>query len=148
MAVLRIFRWHQLILLIFFVLLNKGASGISCYMCSSKNGSDTNCDDPYHPAHSKYAENCLVPKEDHIGEFPANYCVKISGVSAVTGESLMIRTCVLENMDSQCGVFKFGDEQLKGCILTCEYDGCNPASRSRVVLGLLPLLATTILLLR
>lgn len=116
-------------------------------MCSSKNGSDTNCDDPYHPAHSKYAENCQVPKEDHIGEFPANFCVKISGVSD-SGESLMIRTCVLENMDSQCGVFKFGDEQLKGCILTCEYDGCNPASRSRVVLGLLPLLATTILLLR
>ncbi|XP_042217899.1 procollagen-lysine,2-oxoglutarate 5-dioxygenase 2-like [Homarus americanus] len=93
------------------------------YGLTVKNGSDINCEDPFHPALSTYAENCQVPKERHIGQFPANFCVKIIGTSAARGESLMIRTCVLENMDSQCGVFKFGGEQLTGCILTCKHDG-------------------------
>lgn len=134
----------QLVLLLFhFLALEKaGVRGISCYVCSSKNGSDVNCEDPYHPAHSVFSQDCKVPKEGHIGQFPANYCVKIIGTSVRTSESLMIRTCVLENMDSQCGVFKFGGEQLTGCILTCTYDGCNaaPASAiSRLSLLLLPL---------
>ncbi|MCL4150140.1 UNVERIFIED_CONTAM: hypothetical protein GTU68_048350, partial [Idotea baltica] len=104
-----------------------GTIGISCYVCSSKNGSDINCEDPYHPAFSTLSKSCFVPKENHIGTFPANFCVKIIGRSAVTSESLVIRTCVLENMDSQCGVFKFGGEQLNGCILSCDLDGCNPS---------------------
>ena len=39
----------------------------------------------------------------------------------------MIRTCVLEDMNNQCGTFKFGNETYKGCILTCDFDGCNAA---------------------
>ncbi|XP_045591969.1 uncharacterized protein [Procambarus clarkii] len=143
MAVLRFVR-SRVIGVVAVVLLLADlslASGISCYKCSSKNGSDINCDDPFHPAHSKFEDDCHVPKERHIGQFPANFCVKIVGTSAVTGESLMIRTCVLENMDSQCGVFKFGGEQLTGCILTCTYDGCNSAPRGshpRILLILTP----------
>ncbi|KAK7086519.1 hypothetical protein SK128_015953 [Halocaridina rubra] len=143
MAAARIFQWHVAIFLIFLLYLSKGVTGIGCYVCSSKNGNDPNCDDPYHPAHSTYAEGCMVPKEKHIGQFPANYCVKIIGTSASTGESLMIRTCVLENMDSQCGVFKFGGEQLTGCILTCEYDGCNVSARHILALVLVPILLVT-----
>ncbi|MPC79696.1 hypothetical protein E2C01_074237 [Portunus trituberculatus] len=63
----------------------------------------------------------------------------------------MIRTCVLENMDSQCGVFKFGGEQLTGCILTCTYDGCNaapPAAISRLSLLLLLPLALLLIVYR
>ncbi|KAK8738546.1 hypothetical protein OTU49_003930 [Cherax quadricarinatus] len=146
MAVIRMLNYY-LVIFIFLpvVVYRSSASGISCYVCSSKNGSDINCDDPFHPAHSTFAEDCHVPKERHIGQFPANFCVKIIGTSASTGESLMIRTCVLENMDSQCGVFKFGGEQLTGCILTCTYDGCNhsprpvsPLSLMILVLLLLP----------
>lgn len=56
----------------------------------------------------------------------------------------MIRACSLENMDNQCGNFKFEGDVYKvnqimmnmlsdhhhsccgqGCILTCDYDGCN-----------------------
>ena len=58
----------------------------------------------------------------------------------------MSRTCVLEDMNSQCGLFKFQvrrgrkievhigvdfvtfqNDTMNGCILTCEHDGCNSA---------------------
>ncbi|XP_042215382.1 uncharacterized protein LOC121861565 [Homarus americanus] len=150
MAVRRMFYFTLVVLIILLVfVVHKPVNGISCYVCSSKNGSDINCEDPFHPALSTYAENCQVPKERHIGQFPANFCVKIIGTSAARGESLMIRTCVLENMDSQCGVFKFGGEQLTGCILTCKHDGCNPAPHSSLpFLPIFPLVASFVLVLR
>ncbi|XP_071527140.1 U-scoloptoxin(05)-Sm1a-like isoform X2 [Panulirus ornatus] len=147
MAMFRIIHCHLVISIFFFVLVDKGLGGISCYVCSSTNGSDINCEDPYHPALSTFAEDCQVPKEGHIGQFPANYCVKIIGTSAATKGSLMIRTCVLENMDSQCGVFKFGGDHFTGCILTCNYDGCNPAPRA-ATFTLPPVLVALIHLLR
>ncbi|XP_018009626.1 uncharacterized protein LOC108667146 isoform X2 [Hyalella azteca] len=109
-----------------------GVNGIGCYICSSKNGSDPYCEDPFHPGHSTYASSCQVGKKNHIGRFPANFCVKITGQSTRTGVTLMIRICVLENMDSQCGLFKFENEELSGCILTCNDDGCNPANTLRL----------------
>lgn len=42
-----------------------------------------------------------------------------------TEEEHVIRACTLENMDNQCGVFRFEEDTLQGCILTCDYDGCN-----------------------
>ena len=64
------------------------------------------------------------------------------GVSEKTNEEVVIRTCSIENMDNQCGTFKFEDEMLRGCILTCHYDGCNSAPKQGigkivVVLGLI-----------
>ena len=54
----------------------------------------------------------------------------------------MVRTCVLEDIASggvQCGNFRFqgnpdNDTQvtmMSGCILTCDYDGCNSANTIR-----------------
>lgn len=102
-------------------------SEINCYKCSSRNGSDPACQDPFSPSNSTYVRACKVPKRDHVGEFPANFCVKLTGVSTSTGELLVIRDCVLKNMESQCGAFKFQREMLHGCVLTCNYDGCNSA---------------------
>ena len=53
-------------------------------------------------------------------------------------ELLVVRTCVLEDIASggvQCGTFRFQGnpdndslvDVMKGCILTCDYDGCNRA---------------------
>lgn len=30
-------------------------------------------------------------------------------------------------MNSQCGYFIFEDDRMDGCVLTCDYDGCNAA---------------------
>eukprot|EP00092_Neocalanus_flemingeri_P042841 GFUD01047003.1.p1 GENE.GFUD01047003.1~~GFUD01047003.1.p1 ORF type:complete len:149 (+),score=19.26 GFUD01047003.1:119-565(+) len=114
--------------LVFLVnMLEVGWATINCYSCTSRNHSDLHCEDPMSPYHSEYTINCQVPKEGHLGQFPANFCVKLTGVSAVTGESLVSRTCVLEDMNSQCGLFKFQNDTMNGCILTCEHDGCNSA---------------------
>ena len=42
--------------------------------------------------------------------------------------SLVVRTCVLEDMNSQCGTFRFENDTMKGCLLTCDFDGCNAAT--------------------
>jgi len=112
------------VLYIFILLLPYG-DAISCYTCSSWNQSDRNCYDPYNPASSKYTENCMVPKPGHIGNFPANFCLKITGEKEKTREKLVIRACIMETMDNQCGVFKFQNDSFMGCILTCGYNGCN-----------------------
>ena len=40
------------------------------------------CDqDPVAPNFITYTKNCEVPKEGHLGKFPANFCVKMIGVS-------------------------------------------------------------------
>lgn len=36
------------------------------------------------PIYISYTKNCQVPKEGHLGQFPANFCVKMTGTS---GES-------------------------------------------------------------
>merc|ERR550519_1600801 len=81
----------------------------------------------------------MVPKEGHVGQFPANFCVKLVGTNADTGETLVSRTCVLEDMNSQCGLFKFQNSTMNGCILTCDIDGCNGGHTARYhgeILGL------------
>lgn len=123
-----------LLTLVFFLAncLETGLSTINCYSCTSRNHSDPHCEDPMSPYHSQYTTNCQVPKEGHLGQFPANFCVKLTGVSAVTGETLVSRTCVLEDMNSQCGLFKFQNDTMNGCILTCEHDGCNTATAGKM----------------
>lgn len=122
----------MLSILIFIASLPYG-EGISCYTCSSWNRSDENCYDPYHPANSLYTEDCKVPKEHHIGQFPANFCLKIIGKKVTTGEQLVIRACIMENMDNQCGVFRFQDDSFQGCILTCDYNGCNTGAHPNLL---------------
>ena len=43
-------------------------------------------------------------------------------------ENVLIRTCVTEDMNSQCGSFTFRNDSVRGCMLTCDTDLCNAAS--------------------
>jgi len=64
-----------------------------------------------------------------------------------TGESLIIRRCVLENMENQCGRFKFEGEILRGCVLTCYLNGCNGSETTSKPSFYFTLFATTITVL-
>ena len=70
----------------------------------------------------------------------------------LNNEELVIRSCSLTNMDNQCGTFKFNDEVMNGCIVTCSTDGCNggdvsmPGSMITILLtSVLPALITRLL---
>ncbi|KAH9363925.1 hypothetical protein HPB48_015041 [Haemaphysalis longicornis] len=93
----------------------------------SVNGTNPNCHDPFHPAHARYVVDCTVPKDGHVGRFPAHFCVKVVGRTMDTNIEMVIRICSLETMDNSCGVFRYEDDILRGCILTCNNDGCNEA---------------------
>lgn len=125
----------------------RGTEAINCYTCSSHNGSDPYCEDPFHPAHSFYSQKCMVPKTGHIGVFPANFCIKLIGTNVNTGELMVIRACVRKTMDSQCGHFRYQDQLMSGCILTCDYDGCNPGARSAPSAALIALAPLTLAVL-
>uniref|UniRef100_A0A147BD86 Putative secreted protein n=2 Tax=Ixodes ricinus TaxID=34613 RepID=A0A147BD86_IXORI len=111
-----------------FVLNVHPGRCINCYTCSSLNGSDPNCHDPLNPAYTRYSTDCTVPKEKHIGEFPAHFCVKVVGRTVETNIEMVIRICSLETMDNSCGVFRYEETVLQGCILTCNSNGCNVAT--------------------
>lgn len=62
---------------------------------------------------------------------------------------MVIRACVRKTMDSQCGSFRYQDSMMKGCILTCDYDGCNAAHHSATpVAGLALLLGAALTALK
>ena len=54
---------------------------ISCFSCSSRNKTHEACHDPMHPANTSYLSNCKVPQENHVGVFPALFCVKVRTVT-------------------------------------------------------------------
>ncbi|XP_059491184.1 uncharacterized protein LOC132205861 [Neocloeon triangulifer] len=119
-----------LVAICFFSLSVTPTGAINCFTCSSVNGSDKNCMDPFNPGMSTYKEKCMVPKQGHVGVFPANFCIKIRGINIETSSVMYIRACAMKTMDSQCGNFKYQDQTMTGCILTCDYDGCNSAPRT------------------
>ncbi|KAK6631026.1 hypothetical protein RUM44_003198 [Polyplax serrata] len=118
------------VILLPFLLWLPGCESINCYTCSSVNGSNPHCEDPINTHLSEYTEKCMVPKKNHVGLFPANFCIKITGVNTDTYERIVIRACVMKTMDSQCGMFKYQDQAMNGCVLTCDYNGCNKAQRN------------------
>ena len=50
-------------------------------------------------------------------------------LSAESKENLVIRTCINKDMNSQCGIFTFKEDQIRGCMLTCQEDKCNLAPK-------------------
>jgi len=44
---------------------------------------------------------------------------------------MVIRQCAMKTMDSQCGKFKYQDHTMDGCILTCDFDGCNSGKNNK-----------------
>lgn len=125
--------------------------GLNCFTCVSINGTDKDCDDPVQPAWMNPTKDCKTPvpvdfnktEYENLNETiktqyeyfaqrtwkkeRANFCLKVVGTSD-TKESVVIRTCIMEDMNSQCGSFKFRERQIRGCMLTCDKHLCNGAS--------------------
>merc|ERR1712141_666107 len=62
-----------------------------------------------------------------VAESSDRYCVKVIGTTTESKENLVIRTCINKDMNSQCGIFTFKEDQIRGCMLTCQENKCNLA---------------------
>ncbi|CEF62600.1 Hypothetical protein SRAE_1000087000 [Strongyloides ratti] len=88
---------------------------------------------------ANYHQHCWAFKKNRQGLFPADHCIKISGVQSDNPSiSMIIRTCALDSGTltsdteivriSHCGHFKYSGKQYSGCVSSCETDGCNMGS--------------------
>lgn len=127
---------YWITLLAYLVNLTE-VSGIGCYMCTSHNGTDPGCHDPFNPALSNFEDDCRQGKIDRFGYFPAHYCIKIKGTEVGNTREMYIRTCSIETLEDQCGEFQFEGVLYNGCISTCKTTACNKTPKSDTSLGLI-----------
>ncbi|XP_043208266.1 uncharacterized protein LOC122373891 [Amphibalanus amphitrite] len=144
------------LLLTLLPLLLPAASGIDCFRCSSVNGSDPRCQDPFHNNYTDLlVSGCMGGRKQRNGLFPASACVKLSGFYSDDGTSMIIRDCAVDSATltidteltrmSHCGSFEFQDRYVHGCISACDsFDGCNTAVMRRGGWLLAPALALTL----
>ncbi|CAD6191586.1 unnamed protein product [Caenorhabditis auriculariae] len=137
-------------LIVFLAANMPGTSAIGCFVCSSFDGDNKACEDPFNStmdASMRERESSSVPNYNHPcwahkkgrnGLFPADHCIKIIGYrSDNESKTLVIRTCALDSGTltadteivriSHCGSFKYEGHQYKGCVQSCDSDGCNRA---------------------
>ena len=50
--------------------------------------------------------------------------------------NVVIRTCIDQDLNSQCGMLTFKDEKIRGCMLTCKSNMCNGGDKTRFSLAL------------
>ncbi|KAI6189831.1 hypothetical protein M3Y97_00051200 [Aphelenchoides bicaudatus] len=124
------------------------AAGIGCFVCSSFNKSNQDCEDPFnstiaHPSASttnNYQFPCWAFRQGRKGLFPADHCIKVSGYQLENpSQTIVIRTCALDSGSltadteivriSHCGHFKYEGVHYSGCVQSCSTDGCNSAVR-------------------
>ncbi|CAL2045918.1 unnamed protein product [Caenorhabditis brenneri] len=142
------------LVLLLAVMEASGVSGIGCFVCSSFDGENKGCEDPFNStmdlssrdrdasAVANYNYPCWAYKKGRHGLFPADHCIKIVGYRADNdSKTLVIRTCALDSGTltadteivriSHCGSFKYEGHQYKGCVQSCDTDGSASSSNTK-----------------
>ncbi|KAG8192448.1 hypothetical protein JTE90_017978 [Oedothorax gibbosus] len=116
-----------------------GYLALDCFKCMSTAGSYPPCDDPFHNNYTRdiLETPCWAGRKQRNGVFPATSCVKLAGVYADNGQTLVVRGCAVDSgtltIDtelvrmSHCGGFYYEDRYVRGCVQNCLEDGCNKA---------------------
>ncbi|XP_067685462.1 uncharacterized protein [Haliotis asinina] len=108
-------------------------NSLGCFTCTSLNGSNPSCRDPFNPVHVNYQTNCEQGMEGRVGTFPAKYCTKIKGVRVDTQSEMLVRSCGMKSMLNTCGLFRFKEHDYNGCLMSCKANACNQGSVLRHV---------------
>lgn len=121
--------------------------GIGCFRCTSMNGNNQDCEDTFNNTDRFYVADCWASRKDRIGFFPATECIKMTVTDENQGQkfTLVVRDCVVDNggtnseteigRQSHCGwmkVLQYNGERMRGCILSCDLDGCNSGHKLTV----------------
>ncbi|XP_023342631.1 uncharacterized protein LOC111712290 [Eurytemora carolleeae] len=132
--------WKYLFFFIYAQISIRTGQSIGCFKCTSVNGDNPACEDPFHNNVSDlYETPCMGGRKGRDGLYPASDCIKITGHYDDSGETMMIRGCALDSGTlttdteiirmSHCGYFYFNDRYVTGCVQSCnEMDGCNAAN--------------------
>lgn len=120
---------------------------IGCFRCTSMNGNNQDCEDTFNNTDKFYEADCWASRKDRIGLFPATECIKMTVTDENEGHkfTLVVRDCVVDNggtnseteigRQSHCGwmkVLQYNGERMRGCILSCNLDGCNTGNKMTV----------------
>ncbi|CAF3273437.1 unnamed protein product [Rotaria socialis] len=135
--------------LCFFVVLNiistvDIVSSVSCYKCSSVNGSDPLCEDFFQDSLGDTApllhSPCLTTMRGRHGLVPATHCIKlVAHTGGPNPVQYVYRTCGRDEGDdngitrtSHCGYIKLDwisqHRRFRGCLDICDKDACNQAN--------------------
>ncbi|ESO82710.1 hypothetical protein LOTGIDRAFT_108765, partial [Lottia gigantea] len=111
---------------------------IGCFSCKSINHDNPACEDKFNNTAGYYKQNCWASRTGRIGKFPGTQCIKMIAEDEDSGYSMLVRDCVVDNGGTNaeteigrmghCGwmrVIKFNDRRMRGCLVTCDTDGCN-----------------------
>ncbi|XP_041347505.1 uncharacterized protein LOC121367416 [Gigantopelta aegis] len=101
---------------------------LGCFTCTSLNGSNPSCEDPFSPAAGTYDPDCQQGVENRVGVFPAKYCTKIKGKYKNSNLTMLVRSCGMSAMLNTCGPFEFKGKIYNGCLMSCRGTGCNQAN--------------------
>ncbi|KAK6186090.1 hypothetical protein SNE40_008195 [Patella caerulea] len=123
-----------------FILPVKGEA-IGCFACTSINHDNPDCEDKFNNTGGFYREDCLASRRGRLGLFPGTQCIKMIAEDEASGFSMIVRNCVSDNGGTNseteigrighCGwmrVIKYDGRRMRGCIVTCDTDGCNHAA--------------------
>ncbi|KFD67644.1 hypothetical protein M514_20140 [Trichuris suis] len=86
-------RQQLLIYLLAVAALFRAALCLTCYLCSSVNHSDPYCEDTFNTDYvgvNYLQPECMAPRKDRRGYFPADHCIKVSGVSSEYAMSALL----------------------------------------------------------
>ncbi|KAL8590117.1 hypothetical protein ACOMHN_010312 [Nucella lapillus] len=110
------------------VLGAAGAASIDCYRCTSINGANEACEDPFKTDLSTVD---LIDRDCQYGYFSSTHCIKLKGVKE-DGTKILVRHCSNSDWGKNCGDIRYihsedDEERIQGCLTTCNFDGCNSA---------------------
>ncbi|KAK2166444.1 hypothetical protein LSH36_39g11006 [Paralvinella palmiformis] len=129
-------------------------SSIGCFVCTSINGSEPDCEDTFNNTGRFYKEECFSGRKGRSGLFPGTECIKLKAyhgkwciplasspiciITASTGYRVLVRDCTVDdggiNSESELGreshcwlvnKVKYQGVIIDGCSLACRVNGCN-----------------------
>ncbi|KAK7507905.1 hypothetical protein BaRGS_00000870, partial [Batillaria attramentaria] len=75
----------------------------------------------------------LISRDCQYGYFSGTHCIKLKGIKE-DGTHILVRHCSDSDWGKNCGDIRWNsgepgkdEEKIYGCLVTCDYDGCNSA---------------------
>jgi len=72
---------------------------IGCFVCSSINGSEPECEDVFNNTGKFYQEDCKAGRRDRSGVFPATGCIKMKAYNGQLYTGVVTFSTITDEFD-------------------------------------------------